>query len=185
MPARAHRSLVKPFDPYSCAAARAGGPNTGTPASRRLSARPSTSGASGPITTRPIARSRAKATTAGVIGRVERHERRDLRDAGLPGAAKSVSRSGDCASFPCQRVFAAPGAVVAGRSCPIPFHGSAAGAEPTPGDNALALSVGELSSKLKRMVEGEFGHVRLRGEISGFSAPPPAMSIWRWRTNRR
>ncbi|MDR6128916.1 exodeoxyribonuclease VII large subunit [Sphingomonas sp. SORGH_AS802] len=41
-------------------------------------------------------------------------------------------------------------------------------AEPTPGDNALALSVGELSSKLKRMVEGEFGHVRLRGEISGF-----------------
>ena len=41
-------------------------------------------------------------------------------------------------------------------------------AEPLPGDNALALSVGELSSKLKRMVEGEFGHVRLRGEISGY-----------------
>ena len=37
-----------------------------------------------------------------------------------------------------------------------------------PGDNALALSVGELSSRLKRMVEGEFGHVRLRGEISGY-----------------
>ncbi len=37
-----------------------------------------------------------------------------------------------------------------------------------PGDNALALSVGELSMKLKRMVEGEFGHVRLRGEISGY-----------------
>jgi exodeoxyribonuclease VII large subunit len=41
-------------------------------------------------------------------------------------------------------------------------------AEPVPGDNALALSVSELSGKLKRMVEGEFGHVRLRGEISGF-----------------
>lgn len=41
-------------------------------------------------------------------------------------------------------------------------------AEPTPGDNALALTVGELSGKLKRMVEGEFGHVRLRGEISGY-----------------
>ena len=41
-------------------------------------------------------------------------------------------------------------------------------AEPTPGDNALALSVSELSGRLKRMVEGEFGHVRLRGEISGF-----------------
>jgi exodeoxyribonuclease VII large subunit len=41
-------------------------------------------------------------------------------------------------------------------------------AEPTPGDNAMAMSVGELSGKLKRMVEGEFGHVRLRGEISGY-----------------
>ncbi|GGB29244.1 exodeoxyribonuclease 7 large subunit [Sphingomonas metalli] len=37
-----------------------------------------------------------------------------------------------------------------------------------PGDNALTLSVGELSGRLKRMVEGEFGHVRLRGEISGY-----------------
>ncbi len=41
-------------------------------------------------------------------------------------------------------------------------------AEDVPGDNALALSVGELSGRLKRMVEGEFGHVRLRGEISGY-----------------
>ncbi|RYY46350.1 MAG: exodeoxyribonuclease VII large subunit [Sphingomonadales bacterium] len=41
-------------------------------------------------------------------------------------------------------------------------------AEEMPGDNASAMSVSELSSKLKRMVEGEFGHVRLRGEISGW-----------------
>ena len=41
-------------------------------------------------------------------------------------------------------------------------------ADPVPGDNALALSVSELAGKLKRMVEGEFGHVRLRGEISGY-----------------
>ncbi|MBD8619364.1 exodeoxyribonuclease VII large subunit [Sphingomonas sp. CFBP 13728] len=41
-------------------------------------------------------------------------------------------------------------------------------AEPVAGDNALAMSVGELALKLKRMVEGEFGHVRLRGEISGW-----------------
>ncbi|USU07552.1 exodeoxyribonuclease VII large subunit [Sphingomonadaceae bacterium OTU29MARTA1] len=41
-------------------------------------------------------------------------------------------------------------------------------AEQRPGDNALAMSVGELSFKLKRMVEGEFGHVRIRGEISGY-----------------
>ena len=40
-------------------------------------------------------------------------------------------------------------------------------AETPPGDNAPPLSVSALSQALKRMVEGEFGHVRLRGEISG------------------
>lgn len=38
----------------------------------------------------------------------------------------------------------------------------------TPGDNAPALSVSELSMALKRTVENAFGLVRLRGEISGF-----------------
>ena len=41
-------------------------------------------------------------------------------------------------------------------------------AESLPGDNAPAVSVGELAGRLKRLVEGEFGHVRLRGEISGY-----------------
>ena len=41
-------------------------------------------------------------------------------------------------------------------------------AEPVAGDNAAPLSVGELAGKLKRVVEREFGHVRLRGEISGY-----------------
>jgi exodeoxyribonuclease VII large subunit len=41
-------------------------------------------------------------------------------------------------------------------------------AEQFPGDNAAPMSVGELAMKLKRVVEGEFGHVRLRGEISGY-----------------
>ncbi|MEG3124288.1 exodeoxyribonuclease VII large subunit [Sphingomonas sp. GB1N7] len=41
-------------------------------------------------------------------------------------------------------------------------------AEETPGDNSAAMGVGELAQKLKRVVEGEFGHVRLRGEISGY-----------------
>jgi exodeoxyribonuclease VII large subunit len=36
------------------------------------------------------------------------------------------------------------------------------------GDNAAPLSVGELSARLKRAVEQGFGHVRVRGEISGF-----------------
>ena len=41
-------------------------------------------------------------------------------------------------------------------------------AEQAPGDNAPAVSVSELSGKLKRVVEGEFGYVRVRGEISGY-----------------
>ena len=36
------------------------------------------------------------------------------------------------------------------------------------GDNAPAMSVSELSQSLKRTVEDAFGHVRVRGEISGF-----------------
>ena len=41
-------------------------------------------------------------------------------------------------------------------------------AEQQPGDNAAPESVSELAGRLKRMVEGEFGRVRLRGEISGY-----------------
>ena len=41
-------------------------------------------------------------------------------------------------------------------------------AEERLGDNAQALSVSELSAALKRSVEDRFGHVRVRGEISGF-----------------
>lgn len=37
-----------------------------------------------------------------------------------------------------------------------------------PGDNAPPLSVSEISNLLKRTVEDRFGHVRIRGEISGF-----------------
>ena len=37
-----------------------------------------------------------------------------------------------------------------------------------PGDNSPPLSVGELAGSLKRVIEGEFAHVRVRGEISGF-----------------
>ncbi|MBO9574232.1 MAG: exodeoxyribonuclease VII large subunit [Sphingobium sp.] len=36
------------------------------------------------------------------------------------------------------------------------------------GDNLAALTVSELSNQLKRTVEDRFGHVRVRGEISGF-----------------
>ncbi|HEY7810045.1 MAG TPA: exodeoxyribonuclease VII large subunit [Allosphingosinicella sp.] len=38
----------------------------------------------------------------------------------------------------------------------------------TPGDNAPALSVSELSMRLKRTVEDAFGYVRVRAEVSGW-----------------
>ena len=36
------------------------------------------------------------------------------------------------------------------------------------GDNSPPLTVSELAGSLKRVIEGEFGKVRVRGEISGF-----------------
>ena len=41
-------------------------------------------------------------------------------------------------------------------------------ADSQPGDNAQPLSVSDISNALKREVESRFGHVRVRGEISGF-----------------
>lgn len=41
-------------------------------------------------------------------------------------------------------------------------------AAPAPASNVPEFSVTEISRALKRVVEGEFGHVRVRGEISGF-----------------
>ena len=37
--------------------------------------------------------------------------------------------------------------------------------------NLAEWSVSELSGALKRMLEGEFGHVRIRGEVSGYRGP--------------
>ncbi|MCW2272575.1 exodeoxyribonuclease VII large subunit [Rhodoblastus acidophilus] len=41
----------------------------------------------------------------------------------------------------------------------------------SPRSNALELSVSELSGALKRAIEDQFGHVRLRGEISNYRGP--------------
>lgn len=53
---------------------------------------------------------------------------------------------------------------------PDPFDVPETGllAHSAPGDNAAPLSVSEISNRLKRTVEDRFGHVRVRGEISGF-----------------
>ena len=46
--------------------------------------------------------------------------------------------------------------------------GAALVAESAAGDNAQPLTVSEISQALKRAVEQRFGHVRIKGEISGF-----------------
>ncbi|MFQ5438391.1 MAG: exodeoxyribonuclease VII large subunit, partial [Paracoccaceae bacterium] len=42
---------------------------------------------------------------------------------------------------------------------------------PVPGENAPEFSVSELSGVLKRLIEGEFAHVRVRGEVGRVSRP--------------
>ncbi|HET9810902.1 MAG TPA: exodeoxyribonuclease VII large subunit [Sphingomicrobium sp.] len=50
----------------------------------------------------------------------------------------------------------------------LPDERSSLLANVPPGDNSPALTVGELAGSVKRVIEGSFGQVRVRGEISGF-----------------
>ena len=43
--------------------------------------------------------------------------------------------------------------------------------EPRPGQNAPEFSVSEVSGLVKRMIEGEFSHVRIKGEVGRVSRP--------------
>ena len=43
--------------------------------------------------------------------------------------------------------------------------------DPAPGGNSPEFTVTELSGAIKRVIEGEFGHVRIRGEVGRVSRP--------------
>ena len=43
--------------------------------------------------------------------------------------------------------------------------------DPAPGQNAPEFSVSELSGAVKRVIEGEFAHVRVKGEVGRVSRP--------------
>jgi len=43
--------------------------------------------------------------------------------------------------------------------------------DPDPGENAPEFSVSDLSGAIKRLIEGEFAHVRVKGEIGRVSRP--------------
>ncbi len=50
-------------------------------------------------------------------------------------------------------------------------HKLAMATDSAPGTNDTELTVSELSGALKRTIEDRFGHVRLRGEVSGYRGP--------------
>src|SRR3954462_7654245 len=167
MPFARHKSLVKPLEPSSCAAA-ALGPNTGIPAARRASATPATSGASGPITTRSTPLRCANSTTAAALhGSAGTHcAHRPIP--GFPGAAINRPQLGDCLSRHAS-ASSRPPEPNSNMSMDLPDD-TRPGllANVASGDNSPALSVSELSGALKRTIETAFGEVRVRGEISGF-----------------
>src|SRR5437762_4141598 len=167
MPLARHKSLVKPLEPSSCAAA-AFGPNTANSAARSASATPATNGASGPITTSSTPLRSARSTTAaGSHGSTAMHSaQRPIP--GLPGAAISRPQLGDCLSRHAS-ASSRPPEPNSNMSMDLPDD-TRPGllANVASGDNSPALSVSELSGALKRTIEIAFGQVRVRGEISGF-----------------
>src|SRR4051794_19706923 len=166
MPLARHRSLVKPFDPSSRAAA-AFGPKTGIPAPRSASATPATSGASGPTTTRPIAFLRANPTTAAASQGSIATQSAQRPMPGLPGAAMSLPQLGDCLRRQAS-ASSRPPEPNSRISMDLPDDTPGLLANVDAGDNSPPLSVSELSGALKRTIETAFGQVRVRGEISGF-----------------
>ena len=87
-PAASMMRFANAFEPSSCAAALPG-PKTGMPRSRRLSATPATSGASGPITTRSMRSSLVnEVTAAGSFGSTSTIVASRAMPA-LPGAANT------------------------------------------------------------------------------------------------
>jgi hypothetical protein len=165
------------------------GPNTGTPASRSRSATPAASGASGPITTKSTVLASAKlATTPPSVMSISAVSAISAMPA-LPGATISRSHFGFCliaqASAcsrpppPSTRMFMDPvprsftrlrGVLGCGqaqhkRDRHGPDRRSATRA------NAPEFTVSEISGAVKRVIEGEFGRVRVRGEVGRVSRP--------------
>src|SRR3954462_4141779 len=92
------RSLVKPLEPSSRAAALLG-PNDLIPAAARSSTIPAASGASGPTTTKSTLLVRQNAITAAWSATSSAIHSASLAMPALPGAHQSLVSSGDAASF--------------------------------------------------------------------------------------
>ncbi len=94
----AHKSFINPFDPSNCAAL-ADGPKTSIPSALRASASPSTSGASGPTTTRSMDFSFANCTSFSISPTLMGTHSACASMPAFPGAQYSVSQLSDCDNF--------------------------------------------------------------------------------------
>ena len=103
-----HRSLVKPLEPSSCAAALLG-PNALMPAAARSSTMPAQSGASGPTTTSAMSLRAAECDHRRMVGRIERDQFAFLRDAGIARRAVELVDQRARRDLPGQRMLAAAG----------------------------------------------------------------------------
>jgi hypothetical protein len=122
MSIRSHSALVKPLEPSSCAAA-ALGPKTAIPASFSASASPSTSGASGPTTTRPIPLIRQKSMTPCRDRHVECDAFRHLGDARIARRAEQrFEQRAIRPASPPARVRVRPIRSAGHSSAPFPFR---------------------------------------------------------------
>ena len=173
MPASAQRSLTKPLEPSSTAAAL-DGPSAWMPAASSTSHNPPTSWASAPITAKSIF------WPIGEIRQARRNRwpgsariRATCGDSGIAGRAIELGQQGAGGQGPGQRMFPAPRSHqekfhakpphFAAKPCIIPRAMSEAATI----SNLPEFSVSELSGALKRTVEENFAFVRVRGEISG------------------
>src|SRR3954471_4191101 len=165
MPFVRQRSLVKPFDPSSCAAA-AFGPNTAIPAARSASPTPATSGASGPMTTRSTRSRRARSRIASESHGSTATHSAQRASPGFPGTPSKRPQLGDCLSLQ-PSASSQPPDPKSNMSMDLPDD-TRAGllANVEPGDNSPPLTVTELSGALRRTIETAFGQVRVGGENS-------------------
>src|SRR5215213_9069147 len=144
-----HKSLVKPLEPSSRAAALFG-PNVLKPAASRSSTMPATSGASGPTTTKSTLFALQNATTAAWSAMSTATHSASRAIPALPGAHQSLVVSGEAAIFqasacsrppePSRRMFMGRGCsrIRPERSCP-----HLAAFLPDPVDQALHVADGE------------------------------------------
>src|SRR6056297_1742813 len=187
-PAASQIALVKCFEASSSAAA-CEGPNTKRPASRSRSLTPAASGASGPMMINSIALPSQKLTTAAPFSISRLAHSAICAMPALPGATISLSHLGFCITAqamlcsrpppPRIRIFMPPLSCLA-----LPDRRSKVGRrqtqgagmsdlidDPIEGENAPEFSVSEISGAVKRVVEGEFAHVRVKGEVGRVSRP--------------